>query len=91
MNNTKPSLGALDFARRHNLPEPRTATEAVEVMRRVIGLPRWGELWTEADEERMDVIGQNGNDGLAYTGHTTQPTDSDYNVKDDNNGRSEDE
>lgn len=41
--NTKPSRGALDFARRHGLPEPRTAKEAVDMMRRKIGLPRYGE------------------------------------------------
>lgn len=42
----KPSPGALDFARRHGLPEPKTSAEAVEMMRKKIGLPRYGELWT---------------------------------------------
>lgn len=53
----KPSRGALDFASRHGLPEPKTSAEAVEMMRKKIGLPRYGELWTEADEARMDIIG----------------------------------
>lgn len=89
--NTKPSRGALDFARRHGLPEPRTAKEAVDMMRRKIGLPRYGELWTDADEERMDVIGQNGNDGMVYTGSTTNAEKVGYDSGDENNGRSEDE
>ena len=24
------------------------------------------EIWSESDEERMNIIGQNGNDGLHY-------------------------
>lgn len=62
----KPSTGALDFAKRHGLPEPKTKDEAVEMMRKKIGLPRYGELWTEADEARMDIIGQNGSTGEHY-------------------------
>lgn len=42
----KPSRGALDFARRHGLPEPKTKDEAVKMMRKKIGLPRHGEVVT---------------------------------------------
>lgn len=81
----KPSPGALDFARRHGLPEPKTSAEAVEMMRKKIGLPRYGELWTEADEARMDAIGSNGHDGLAYTGSTTNAEKVGYDSGDDSN------
>ena len=44
----KPSRGALDFARRHNLPEPKTKEEALEMMRKKTGLPRYGEADTRS-------------------------------------------
>lgn len=87
----KPSLGALDFAKRHGLPEPKTKDEALKMMRKKIGLPRYGELWTEADEARMDIIGSNGGDGAHYTGRTTNAEKVGYDSGDDNSGRSEDE
>lgn len=102
---SKPSLGALDFARRHWLPEPRTRSEAVDMMRGILeplGSASWRdswrkycsgrvELWTDADEARMDIIGQNGPDGLAYTGSTTQQEKVGYDSGDDSSEENKDE
>lgn len=101
----KPSPGALDFARRHGLPEPRTRSEAVKQMRRILeplGSASWRgswrrhcgrrvELWTDADEARMDVIGTNGNDGLHYTGSTTNAEKVGYDSGDDNSEENDSE
>lgn len=74
----KPSRGALDFAKRHGLPEPKTKDEAVEMMRGILE-PRSGaswrdswrrhcgrreELWTDADEALNWADYASRNDGL---------------------------
>lgn len=62
----KPSRGALDFARRHGLPEPRTKDEAVKMMRKKIGLPRYGEHYTgsttNAEKAGYDLGDDNSGD-----------------------------